>query len=75
MATKFEIEKSNGNNDFGLWHLKMHALLVYNGLHKALKGKNNLPEKLSEEENDELLEKAYGQILLFFSDGVLRKVA
>ena len=65
MAAKFEIEKFNGNNDFSLWRLKMHALLVQNGLHKALKGNNNLPEKLSEEEKDELLEKAYGQILLF----------
>ena len=52
----------------------MHALLVQNGLQKALKGKNTLPEKLSGEEKDELLEKAYGQILLFLSDGVLRKV-
>ncbi|XXG39781.1 hypothetical protein AAC387_Pa01g0653 [Persea americana] len=74
MAMKFDIEKFDGNNDFGLWHLKMHALLVQNGLHKALRGKNALSEKLSDEEKDELLEKAYGQILLFFSDGVLRKV-
>ena len=68
---KFEIEKFNGNNDFDLWHLKMHILLVQNGLQKALKGKNTLPEKLSDEENDELLEKAYGQIMIFFSNGVL----
>lgn len=59
MDVKFEIEKFNGNNDFGLWRLKMHALLVQNGLHKALKGKNDLPEKLSGEENDELMEKVY----------------
>ena len=74
MAAKFDIEKFDGNNDFGLWRLKMHALLVQNGLHKALRGKNALSEKLSDEEKDELLEKAYGQILLFLSDGVLRKV-
>ena len=72
MAAKFEIEKFNGNDDFSLWRLKMHALLVQNGFHKALKGNNNLPEKLSEEEKDELLEKAYGHIFLFLSDGVLR---
>ena len=74
MTAKFDIEKFNGNNDFGLWRLKMHALLVQNGLHKALRGKNALSEKLSDEEKDELLEKAYGQILLFLRDGVLRKV-
>ena len=60
MAAKFDIEKFDGNNDFGLWRLKMHALLVQNGLHKALRGKNALSEKLSDEEKDELLEKAYG---------------
>ena len=59
MATKFEIEKFNGNKDFSLWRVKMHALLVQNGLHKALKGKNGLPETMSDEEKDELLEKAY----------------
>ena len=74
MAAKFKIEKFDGNNDSGLWRLKMHALLVQNGLHKALRGKNALSEKLSDEEKDKLLEKAYGQIVLFFSDGVLRKV-
>ena len=74
MVAKFDIEKFDGNNDFGLWRLKMHALLVQNGLHKALMGKNTLSEKLSNEEKDELLEKAYGRIVLFLSDGVLRKV-
>ncbi|XXG89857.1 hypothetical protein AAC387_Pa12g1759 [Persea americana] len=74
MSMKFDIEKFDGNNNFGLWRMKMHALLVQNGLHKALRGKNALSEKLSDEEKDGLLEKAYGQILLFLSDGVLRKV-
>ena len=31
-STKFEIEKFNGKNDFGLWRLKMRALLVQQGL-------------------------------------------
>ena len=75
MAAKFEIEKFNGNNDFGIWRLKMHALLVQNGLQKALKGNNALSDKLLDNEKDELLEKAYTHILLFLSDGVLRKVA
>ena len=44
MTAKFDIEKFDGNNDFGLWRLKMHALLVQNGLHKALRGKNALSD-------------------------------
>ena len=71
---KFDIEKFDENNDFDLWRLKMYALLFQNGLQKTLRGKNALSDKLSDEEKDELLEKAYGQIVLFFSDGVLRKV-
>ena len=74
MATKFEIEKLVGN-DFNLWRLNMHALLAQNGLHKTLKGMKGLSDKLSEDEKDEFLEKAYGQIMLVFSVGVLRKVA
>ncbi|XXG58977.1 hypothetical protein AAC387_Pa04g1149 [Persea americana] len=75
MATKFETEKFNGNNDFDLWRLKMYALLIQNGLQKALKGNNALSDKLLDDENDELLEKVYGQLVLFFSNGELRKVA
>lgn len=37
-SIKFEIEKFTGVNDFGLWRLKMRALLVQQGLLKALKG-------------------------------------
>ena len=49
---KFEIEKFDGNNDFGLWCMKMYAFLVQNGLQKPLKGKNALSDKLSDDEND-----------------------
>ena len=41
-ATRFEIDKFNGKNDFSLWHVKMRALLVQQGLWKALKGKDAL---------------------------------
>lgn len=44
-------------------------------MHKALKGKNAPPETMSNDDNDDLLEKALAQILLLLSDGVLRKVA
>ena len=42
LAIRFEIEKFNGKNDFSLWRVKMHALLVEQGLWKTLKGKNVL---------------------------------
>lgn len=49
LATKFEIENINGKIDFNLWHIKMCAFLVQQGLLKALKGEDVLPATLSDE--------------------------
>ena len=73
MAAKFEIEKFNGNNNFSLWHVKMHALLVQQGLQKALKGRETLPETMTEQEKSDLLERAHSAILLSLSDEVLQE--
>ena len=73
-ATRFEIEKFNRKNDFSLWRVKMHALLVQQGLWKALKGKNALPTTLSNEEKEDLLEWAHSAILLSLGDEVLREI-
>ncbi|WRX28901.1 hypothetical protein QQP08_021388 [Theobroma cacao] len=73
-STKYEIEKFNGRNDFSLWRVKMRALLVQQGLLKALKGKEHLPSNLSDGEKDDLMEKAHSAILLALSDEVLREV-
>nr|GEX05088.1 retrovirus-related Pol polyprotein from transposon TNT 1-94 [Tanacetum cinerariifolium]GEX72410.1 retrovirus-related Pol polyprotein from transposon TNT 1-94 [Tanacetum cinerariifolium] len=35
-GTKFDIEKFDGKNDFGLWHVRMKALLKQHGLAAAL---------------------------------------
>ena len=35
-STKFDIENFTGKSDFGLWRLKMKALLVYQGIQDAL---------------------------------------
>ena len=39
--TKFEIEKFNGNGNFGLWQKRVKALMVQQGLHKTLQGKSS----------------------------------
>jgi len=41
-STKYEVEKFTGQNDFGLWQLKMKALLVQQGLVEALDGEAKL---------------------------------
>ena len=73
-ATRFEIEKFNKKNDFSLWRVKMRALLVQQGLWKALKGKNALPVTLSKEEKEDLLERAHSAIMLSLRDEVLREI-
>ena len=73
-AAKFEIDKFNGKNDFSLWRVKMHALLVQQGLWKALKGKDALPATLSDEEKEDLLEWAHSAIQLSLVDEVLREI-
>ena len=38
MMIKYEIVKFDGKNDFNLWHVKMLALLVQQGVLKILQG-------------------------------------
>ncbi|PON54809.1 LOW QUALITY PROTEIN: Gag-Pol-related retrotransposon family protein [Trema orientale] len=78
-TTKFDIEKFTGKNDFELWKMKMEAILVQQGLEKAL-----LSEDLTATDKESLAEmkkkieevspKAYSAIILSLSDQVLRKV-
>ncbi|KAL5833031.1 hypothetical protein ACOSQ3_016705 [Xanthoceras sorbifolium] len=76
MATvKFDVEKFNGQKDFSLWRVKMQALLVHQGLAKALKRKDPLPESMSDKDKDEILEKAHSAILLSLRDEILREVS
>nr|GEU78136.1 zinc finger, CCHC-type [Tanacetum cinerariifolium] len=54
--TRFDIEKFDGKNDFGLWQIKMHALMVQRGCDVALE---TLPADLKAGENDALMKMAY----------------
>jgi len=45
-SAKYEVEKFTGQNDFGLWRLKMKALLMHQGLEDALNGETNLDVKM-----------------------------
>ena len=69
-TSKFE------ENDFHLWRLKIRALLIHQGLEETLgdpkSGKK--PSKLSDEEMQHTLDKAYSTLILSLGDGVLRKV-
>ncbi|KAM0985898.1 hypothetical protein ACFX2C_013128 [Malus domestica] len=72
-SVKVDIEKFDGN-DFGIWQLKMHALLVQQGLLKTLKGVKALPDSWTDEEKEDVMEQALGAILLTLLNEVLREV-
>jgi len=52
---KYEVEKFTGQNDFGLWRLKMRALLVQQGLVEALDGEVKLEKMMADGDKKALL--------------------
>jgi len=52
----------------------MRALLVQQGLEKALEGEKILPANLSEKEKKDFLDKAHSALILSLGDKVLREI-
>ena len=44
---KLDIEKFDRNMNFGLWQAKMRAILIQNGMHKAIDGVDKMPEGMN----------------------------
>ncbi|XP_031260601.1 uncharacterized protein LOC116118767 [Pistacia vera] len=74
MSTKFELEKFTGENDFGLWKMKMEAVLIKEGLPLALKEETELPETMTASKKQEMLDKAKRSLILGLGDKVLQEV-
>ncbi|KAK3000950.1 hypothetical protein RJ639_021401 [Escallonia herrerae] len=60
--TKYDLEKFDGSNDFSLWRMKMCAVLIQQRLLKVLKGKQGLPDTMSANEKEDMLERAHSAI-------------
>jgi len=73
-AARYDIEKFDGQNDFGR-RLKMRALLGNLGLEEALEGGSKMPKTYSEEKKKEITKKAYNALILSLGDKVLREVS
>ncbi|KAK3023698.1 hypothetical protein RJ639_044308 [Escallonia herrerae] len=54
-STKYDLEKFDGSNDFSLWRMKMRAVLIQQGLLKALKGKQGIPDMMSDDEKEDMM--------------------
>ena len=73
MATKFDVGKFNGKGNFGLWQKRVKALLIQQGLLKALYGKSSKPATMTEEW-EEMDLKAASTIQLCLADEVMYNV-
>ncbi|KAG6502742.1 hypothetical protein ZIOFF_035029 [Zingiber officinale] len=73
-VTRFDIEKFDGKISFSIWRIQMRAVLTQNGLKKTLKGKSKKPATMTDEQWEELDEKALSAIQLCLTREVLREV-
>ncbi|TXG53283.1 hypothetical protein EZV62_022452 [Acer yangbiense] len=71
---KFDIDKFDGSGDFGIWRIKVKALLSQQKILKAIEGPEKLPESLTKEQKNDMPEMALGTIILNLFDNVLREV-
>ncbi|GJT58785.1 retrotransposon protein, putative, ty1-copia subclass [Tanacetum coccineum] len=70
-GAKFDIKKFNGISDFGLWRIKMRALLIQHGCEAALEV---LPAYIAAQTKAELNKKAHSAVILCLGNKVLREV-
>ena len=68
---KFKVDKFNGKNNLKLWKLKMHKLLVQQGLHKALVGKKKIPRGMKIDVREDLDTRALNTNCFCLVDNVL----
>ncbi|GJX40792.1 hypothetical protein Tco_0255782 [Tanacetum coccineum] len=70
-GAKLDIEKFDGTGDFGLWRIKMRALLIQHGCEAALEV---LPEDMEAQAKTKLNKKAHSAVILCLGNKVLIKV-
>ena len=72
---KFDIEKFIGKNNFSLWKEKMKAILIQQGVKKALLLEESLLIDMPTKDKVKMANKAYSSIILCLSDQVLRQIS
>ena len=70
-SARFKIEKFNGRNSFEIWKVKMHDILMQQGVAKALLGKAKQPFAMIDDEWSDMDERALSDIRLCLADDVL----
>ncbi|POO02710.1 hypothetical protein TorRG33x02_016960, partial [Trema orientale] len=69
---KADVEKFDGNINFGLWHVQVRDLLIQSGLHNILKGRDKFGKsKISDEDWKDLDERAASAIRMCLAKNIL----
>ena len=61
-SVRFEIKKFNGRNNFEIWKVKMHDLLVQQGVAKTLLRKSKQPFAVTNDEWSDIDDRALSDI-------------
>jgi len=75
MNLRWDIEKFTGSNNFGLWKVKMRAILIQQKCVETLKGEAQMQAHLTLAEKTEMNDKAISAIIQCLGDKVFREVA
>ena len=73
-STKYDVEKFCGKGNFSLWQRRMKDLLIQQGVHKALLGKEKKLETMKDVEWVEMDKKAASAIRLNLGDEVIHNI-
>ena len=71
---EYDIEKFYDKGNFSLWRRRMKDLLIQQGVHKALLGKEKKPETMKDVEWVEMDEKVASAICLKLGDEVIHNI-
>lgn len=74
MGTNWDINKFIGDNDLGLWKVKMKDVLIQQKFAEALKDEVALPATMLQANKTEMVDKAMSVIVLCHTDKGFREI-
>ena len=73
-VARYAIEKFDGKRDFTLWKAKIKVIVSQQKALKALTDLEKLHKTMTQEDKETMENAAYGAIVLYLSDNVLREI-
>jgi len=73
-TTKFDLQKFDGRINFGIWKVRLMAVLIQKNLKVVLDVKEKRPLRMEEQEWNDIDQKALSTIQLSITDDVLQEV-